>query len=165
MLMYVGMGKGMIPDRITIDLDAYAHNFTLKALRAYYQCSRLDVTEEVIIHISTGGKGLHIEAHFNEILSDEERYRIRRTLADDNKRTDLDEQRGAEGHATDIFWSEKAGNDHERERMDGIWAALDRLESTRASDPSKVKALALHGRKAAWDTHGSFDRPSRAEAE
>lgn len=154
----------MILDRITLDLDYYEWNFGLKALRAYYGLQRLDFVDEVVVHISTSGRGLHIEAHLSELLTDERRSVIRRSLHDDSKRTHLDEQRMAVGHAGDIYWSEKEGNDGEREKMAGIWSALDRLEATRASDYARVKALALHGRKAVWDCHG-INRPSLAEGQ
>ena len=161
--MYRAVGKGkMILDRITLDLDYYEQNFQLRALRAYHGLQRLDYVEEVVIHISTSGRGLHIEAHLSEVLTDDRRYTIRRTLCDDSKRTNLDEQRGAVGHATDIYWSEKEGNDGEREQVPDIWSALDRLEANRASDYARVKALALRGRKAVWDTHG-LNRASLAE--
>lgn len=153
----------MILDRITIDIDAYEPNFTLRALRAYHGLQTLSPVDEVIVHISTGGRGLHIEGHLSELLDDDARHALRRDLCDDTNRTALDEARGAVGHATDIFWNQKDGNDGERERMADIWHALGRLETTRASGYARVKALALHGRKAVYDTHG-LNRPSLAEA-
>lgn len=152
----------MIVDRVTIDLDAYVDDFQMKALRAYHGLARLPNVEEVVVHISTGGRGLHIEAHFSEVLDDDARFRLRRNYRDDSTRAHLDEQRTSVGHAGDIFWSEKSGNDGSRERMPDIWAALDRLERTRAPDPARVKALAQRGRRGVWDTEG-IDRASKAE--
>lgn len=154
----------MILDRVTIDLDAYVPAFQMKALRAYHGLQRLDAVEEVVVHISTSGQGLHIEGHLSEVLTDEQRFEIRHDLHDDAKRTYLDEQRMAVGHAGDIYWAAKEGNDGERERMPDIWAALDRLEATRATDHARVKALAQHGRKGVWDVHG-LNRPSLADSE
>lgn len=152
----------MILDRVTIDIDHYVPSFRLKALRAYYALQNLDVVDEIIVHVSSSGQGIHIEGHLSEILTDDERMQIRRTLNDDDKRCDLDEERGANDHAIDIYWTEKDGNEGERERVPDVWAALDRIEATRAPDQSRVKALALHGRRAVWDTHG-INRASLAE--
>jgi len=152
----------MILDRITIDIDHYVPSHRLKALETYHALKRMDIVDDVVVHISTGGSGLHIEGHLNEVLSDDERLALRRSLHDDDQRTHLDEERGSVGHATDIYWSQKDGNDGERERMPGIWAALDRLEATRATVHARVKALAQHGRKGCWDTHG-LNRPSLVE--
>lgn len=152
----------MILDRITVDIDSYVPNAHLRALRAYYELRRMDIVDEVIVHVSTSGKGLHIEGLLSEVLTDEQRLTIRRDLNDDAARAHLDELRMAVGHAGDVFWAEKEGNDGEREQMPDIWSALDRLEATRASDYSRIKALALNGRRAIWDTHG-LNRPSLAE--
>lgn len=154
----------MILDRITIDIDHYECNAHLKAIRAFYALQNHEKVKNVIVHISTGGKGIHLEGHLTEIFTDDDRLQLRRHLCDDAKRTHLDEERGAVGHATNIFWSQKDGNEGERERMPDIWAALDRIENTRASDHARVKALAQHGRKGVWDTHG-INRASLAEAD
>lgn len=153
----------MILDRLTLDFDHYESQMEMRAVRAYYGLQRLDIVDEVSVHVSTGGKGLHIEAQLSEVLDEDTRFALRRGLNDDDKRVDLDEVRMALGHAGDIFWSEKEGNDGEREEMAGIWPALDRLEATTGSGYSRVKSLSKHGRKAAWDTHGPFSRPSIAE--
>lgn len=152
----------MIADRVTIDIDHYEPNARMKAIQAYHGLQNAPTVDEVRVHVSTGGKGVHIQGLLSERLTDAQRDSLRRTLHDDAKRADLDQQRGAVGHATDIYWAEKSGNDGEREEMPDIWAALDRIEATRASGYSRVKALAQHGRKAVWDTHG-INRASLAE--
>jgi hypothetical protein len=151
----------MILDRLTIDIDAYEANMEIKAIQAYYGLSNLDIVEKIVVHVSTSGRGVHLEGHLSEMLSEDERYALRRSLHDDTKRTDLDEERGEAGHATDIFWSEKDGNEGERERVPDVWAALDRIEGNR-SDYNRVKSLAQHGRKGVWATHG-LNRPSMAD--
>ena len=151
----------MIVDRLTIDIDYYEPNAEMRALRAYHGLRRLDIVDNIEVHVSTSGKGIHIEGHLSERLSDDERYALRRGFCDDTKRVDLDEERGAVGHATDIFWTEKAGNDGERQQVDDIWAALDWLERGR-SDASRVEQAAKHGRKGVWATTG-FNRASLAE--
>lgn len=153
----------MILDRVTIDIDHYEQNAHLKAVQAYYGLKNHAKVDEIVVHVSTGGKGIHLEGRLTERFSDDERMALRRSLNDDDKRANLDEERGAVGHATNIFWDQKDGNDHERVEMPDIWAAIDRVEANRADDYSRVKALALHGRKAVWDTHG-LNRPSMAEA-
>lgn len=152
----------MIQDRVTIDIDYYVPNAALKAIRAYYALSNHDAVYEVVTHVSTSGQGVHVEGHCDRILDEHDRDALRGALHDDEKRHELDEERGDVGHATDIYWSQKEGNDGERERVEDVWAALDRIEHNRASDYSRVKALALRGRKAVWDTHG-LNRPSLAE--
>lgn len=157
-----GQRQAMLLDRITVDLDYYEPNFRLKALRAYHALRRMDVVDDVVVHISTSGRGLHIEGHLSEILTDDQRERLRRHLGDDSTRTDLDHARGAAGHATDIYWAEKEGNEGGRERVPDIWSALNRLETTRAPDESRVKALAQHGHRAVHDQFG-LNRASMAE--
>jgi hypothetical protein len=154
--------KTVILDRITLDVDYYETNFRLKALRAWHALHNLDEVEDVVVHISTSGRGLHIQGHLSKRLPDETRTTLRREFGDDLTRTRLDESRGSVGHATDIYWAEKSGNDGEREEMPDVWAALDRLESTRAPDYSRVKALALHGHRAVHDQRG-LNRASLAE--
>jgi len=161
-VLYHYPAKAMILDRITLDIDYYERNFRLKALKAYHGLEALDFVDEVIVHISTSGRGLHIQGHLSEVLDDNERFALRRSLNDDDKRADLDEQRGAVGHATDIYWDEKEGNEMEREEFEDICTALDRLEKTRAPDVSRVKALAQHGCKGVHDQHG-LNRASKGE--
>lgn len=152
----------MILDRLTLDIDYYEPNFRLTAIRAYNGLKNMNLVDDVVVHISTSGRGLHIEGHLTDVLDDDERFVLRRLLNDDDKRCNLDEQRMAVGHAGDIYWDEKEGNDGEREEFDDIWHALDRLETTRAPDTSRVKALALHGHKGVHDNHG-LNRASRVE--
>lgn len=154
--------KTMIADRITTDIDYYEPQFRLKALRVWHALNRMDEIDEVRVHISTSGRGLHIQGLSSTVFADDSREALRRHLGDDPQRSKLDEQRGSVGHATDIFWSEKPGNDTEREEMPDIWAALNRLETTRASDHSRVRAVAQHGHRAVHDQHG-LNRASMAE--
>jgi hypothetical protein len=152
----------MIADRLTLDIDSYIPNFRLVAIRAWYALQRHDEVTEVTTHVSTSGEGIHLTAHLTTRLDQDTRMQLRRTLGDDQKRVDLDIERGRVGHATDICWTQKAGNDDERREMRDIWAALDHIEHQRASAHSRVKALSQHGHKAVWDTHG-INRASLAE--
>lgn len=152
----------MIADRVTIDIDSYVPRNRLLAIRAYYALVRRDDTEQVLVHVSTSGRGIHLTAHLSERLSREDRTELRRHLCDDQARIDLDIERGDVGHATDICWSKKAGNDGERQEMPDIWAALDHIEKRRATPHSRAQALAQNGRKAVWDVHG-INRASLAE--
>lgn len=152
----------MIRDRITLDIDGYIDNMGIVALRAHSALTRMDAVESVDVYVSTGGRGIHLDAALNERLSAAQRQEIRHTLGDDPARTRLDTERGQVGHATDIFWTEKAGNDGDRRHVSSIWAALDCIERSRAPDSARVKALAQHGRKAVWDTHG-INRASMAD--
>lgn len=153
----------MIRDKLTIDIDHYERNARLRALRAWYALHRLDVVDEVVVAVSSGGKGIHIEGRLSEILEAEERKKIRMNLCDDAKRAHLDGERGDVGHMTDIFWTEKDGNDGERERVEDIWAAFDRIERAPRNPHKEAKAVAKHGHKAVWRTHG-FNRASLVEA-
>lgn len=152
----------MIADRLTIDIDYYISNVRLKAIRAYNELQRMDIVSNVDVYVSSSGRGLHLDAHLTDRLTDDERHTLRRFLNDDDKRVNLDIERGAVGHATDIFWTEKKGNEGERQEMTDIWAALDYLEQTRASDHSRVKAVAQHGHKGVHDNRG-LNRASLAE--
>lgn len=153
----------MIADRVTIDIDHYVPSAGLKALRAYYTLQNHRLVDEVRVHVSTGGKGVHVQGYLTERLEDDERDALRRSLNDDTKRADLDRQRGDVGHATDIYWDEKDGNDGEREEVPDIWSALDRIEANRASDLSRMKAIQKHGHKGVWDLHHGPSRASLVE--
>lgn len=152
----------MILDRITFDYDSYESGMELSALNCWHTLKRMDVVDDVNVYISTSGRGLHLEALLTERLPADDRQKIRRMFSDDQARVDLDDQRGPIGHATDISWAEKEGNDGERYEVADIWDALDTLEQNRAPDHSRVKAIALHGHKGVHDTR-TLNRASLAE--
>lgn len=154
----------MITDRVTVDIDYYVPSARLKVVRAYYALRNHSLVTEVRVHVSTSGKGFHLQGYLSERLSDSQRDALRQALHDDEQRAQLDNKRGSVGHATDIFWTEKDGNDGERLEVADVWAALDYVEMNRATDHSRVKAIAQHGHKAVWDTH-RLNRASLAEVE
>lgn len=150
----------MIRDRITLDIDSYQPMFELTAIRAYYTLERLRAVAETTVYVSTGG-GIHIDASLTRSLSASERTQIRTHLNDDEKRLSLDCERGMAGHATDIFWSQKDGNDAERQEYADIWGAIDHIEKS-CTDKSRVRALSKYGHKGVSATH-RINRASLAD--
>ena len=136
--------------RITVDLDAkdYSRNqFRLRATRAYSQLA--DDADEVEVHVSSSGLGLHLVAWFEDPLEFHEEIALRRQHGDDPRRVDMDIKRWFQGLYTGVLFEEKGDKEKER-RFSGIFDALDWIDAQR-DDANRVKRLANDGHKGAPD--------------
>lgn len=114
--------------RVTVDIDDDAHDWQLRAIRAYHGLVR--AAEKVEVRISSSGSGIHLVGWFDERLEDDAAEKLRRNLGDDAKRLELDAMRSRVGHATNVLWTEKAGSDGVDTDFEDIYDALDHIEIT-----------------------------------
>lgn len=137
--------------RVTVDIDHYAGTPRLRVLRAYNALQRAGA-KEVLVAVSSGGLGYHIEARFAREFTDEAAERFRRTLADDSKRVDMDVERSEYEHTDNVFWHQKGDNEGERQVFETPGDAFEYVSQTRRSDHERARALCLYGHKGVTDT-------------
>lgn len=145
--------------RLTIDIDHYVRSPRVKLLRAYHGLLRAGA-DEVVVAVSSGGEGYHLEARFRDEMDDEAAERIRRHFGDDAKRTMMDVERAEYGHTSNVFWTEKGDNEGTRQVFESPEDAIRYVEATRKRDYERARALQLYGRKSVQDT--VIPRPSNA---
>lgn len=145
--------------RITLDIDHYVRSPRVRLLRAYHGLQSAGATD-ILVAVSSGGRGYHVDARFPEDLADDAVERLRRLYADDANRTHMDVERAAYGHTADIFWTEKSTNEGTRQVFTTPEDAIAYVEQTRKRDYDRARALQLYGHKAVTD--GVITRPSDA---
>jgi len=143
--------------RVTVDIDGYVGNFELVAVRAYYNLARL--ADEVEVHISSSGEGIHLIGWFSEECDFPTRLKLRRTLGDDQNRLQFDLERFMAGVYTGVLWSQKDRRDSpenapenrpgkDRDFAD-IHDALRHINMSTTTDHDGLKRLADRGHKGA----------------
>lgn len=138
--------------RISVDLDAKdysAEGFRMKAVQTWHNLQR--DADDVDVHVSSSGLGLHFVAWFDRRLAFHEEVAMRRAAGDDPRRVDMDVQRWFQGLYTGVLFEEKSNRPHDKERrFHDVYAALDFVDEQR-DDHSRVKRLAIDGHKGAPD--------------
>lgn len=133
--------------RVTVDIDSYAPQWQLTAIRAYYN-ARAAGAVHIDVRISSSGHGIHLIAWFPTLLSTDQKQRLRATLGDDPNRLDMDRVRDRVNHTTQVLWTQKGPNQIETHPED-VWHALETIECRqRAITESIPHGFANQGRKA-----------------
>lgn len=136
--------------RVTIDIDSHVPATRVRVLRAVYGLRDAGAAE-VDIAVSSSGEGYHIVGWFDEYLDPEAKRTLRKDLNDDGNRERMDEQRGPRGLPENTMWTEKDGNEGERQTFTTVEDALRHVARTSRTDHERARSLANHGRKAARD--------------
>lgn len=141
--------------RVTVDFDAKHQDgftqFELRATRIYHNLD--DVADRVDVHVSSGQRGLHFVAWFEDAVPFDEQVAYRREHGDDKRRIDMDVQRWHQlgGRFTDVLFSQKGDRDMVKERrFADVYDALDYI-AARRSDHDRMRDLANEGHKGAPD--------------
>lgn len=136
--------------RVTVDIDGYVPNWRLTAIRSYYNLSRL--ADDVEVHISSSGRGLHLIGWFRDEQDFPTRLRLRRSLNDDPNRIKMDLERYMNDVYTGVLWSEKSDRESVKDRSFGdIHDAIRHMDMTNTDDADRMQSLAEHGHKGAPD--------------
>jgi hypothetical protein len=144
--------------RVTLDIDGGSDGWQLNALRAESGLYRAGA-DRVDVSISSSGNGLHLVGWFVESIDWSTKIRIRRTLGDDPKRVEIDQERRRHGIYTDVLWKTKRSHRGPSETPDNrpgkdrsfetVSDALAHIRM-RSWDPAeRVKSLAEDGHRAA----------------
>lgn len=124
--------------RITLDFDSYIPAMEFKAVRAWHELKR--EADEVEARVSRSGTGIHLVAWFEERLTDDQKFALRRHLSDDAHRIRMDEMRGAVGHTTNVLWEDDTD-------FENVYDALDHIRET-TTDPQAVVKPGYQRRRA-----------------
>jgi len=140
----------MYASRVTIDIDSYVRSPRTRVLRAYHGLQQAGA-DDVEVAVSSSGGGFHLVGYFAEPLATETKLRIRENLGDDPKRIHMDRQRAARGLPTQTMWSEKGGNEGQRQVFDTPEDALTHVEATGRTAHQRAKAIQNYGHRALKD--------------
>lgn len=147
--------------RVTIDFDGKDYPtfeaFRFGAVQTWHNLQ--DCADRVDVHVSSGQKGLHFVAWFEDSIPFFKQIALRREHGDDPRRIDMDCQRWLQlgGRFSDVLFQQKGGRSTTKERrFRDVYDALDYIAAQR-SDYDRMKRLANDGH------HGAPDLAARVE--